>query len=399
MKKQVSFRYLAALDLLLAAGMSIYWLSAGETAADALQVFLAILTAGLPIPLWLSSPLALARGTAKAKKQDILLRSSAVLSEASHLDTLAVSKNGVVTEGAPYVAALIPEGTSQSSLLCMAASAEYESRHPLGQAIRQSAVERSLPVQPPAACNEFPGCGVEALVARSSIRVGKPAWLQEEDVHISADLLTKADQISLRGQTTVFVANSKYCRGIIVLDDTIPQDNLAAFRKLQRQGLRLILLTGDSKRTANAIRRQAGLDDARPNLSPQDRVREIQLLQARGATVAMIGQGASSRLAMAEADLCIQIRMTENTSESQPPADIILQSGKLWDLAVLLDISRKAMRVVRQNRIVAVITWLVLLPPALGLFHAFGDPFLPPGGALAGQLLAALLTLANSLRA
>lgn len=397
MKQQVPVRYFAALALLLAAGMSAYWFFAGETADDAIQIFLAILAAGLPIPLWLTRPLALARGASRAKAQDIALASSDVLPAVSHLDTLAVSKNGIVTEGKPYVAALIPEGISQNSLLILAASAECGSRHPFGQAIHQSAIDRNLPLQPLTAVNERPGCGVEALTGRSSLRVGKAEWLQEEGVRIPADLLTRADQISQHGQTAVFVANSNYCRGIIALGDTVPSDTVTAFHKLQRQGLRLILLTGDSKRTAKTIRKQASLDDARSNLSPQDKVREIQLLQAHGATVAMAGQGISSQPAMAEADLCIQLGTAESTAES--PADIILQSRKLWDLAVLLDISRKTMAIVRQNRIVAGIAWLALLPPALGLFHAFGGPFLPLGGALAGQLLAALLILVNSLRA
>lgn len=399
MKKQIPIRYIAALALLLAGGMSTYWLAAGETADDTLQIFLAILTAGLPIPLWLTRPLALFRGASKAKNQDIFLASSDVLPAISQIDTLAVSKNGVVTEGMPYVAALVPEGISQSSLLSLAASAERDSRHPFGQAIYQAASKRQLRLQPLTAFNELPGCGVEALTGRSSIRVGKAEWLQEEGVVIRADLLTKADQISQHGQTAIFVANSQYCRGIIVLSDTVSQDTITAFHKLQRQGIKCIMLTGDSKRTANAIRKQAGLADARPNLSPQDKARKIQSLQAHGAAVAMIGRGISNRLAMAEADIHIQIGAPENNAATEPSADIILQSRKIWDLTSLVDISRKTMAIVYQNRIVAGIAWLILLPPALGLFHAFGGPFLPFAGALAGQLLAGLLILINSLRA
>lgn len=405
MKKQANIRYFTVLAVLLAAGMSGYWYSTGLPLPETINIFAAILLAGLPIPLWLSRPVALARGAKRAAKEDIDLASPAVIAETAKIDTLAVAKGGIVTEGRPYVAALVPEGISQGALLALAASAVRDSSQPLYQAIYQTAIERRLHLQRLSAANEFPGYGVEALINRSPLRVGRGEWLQEEGIEISANLLTKADQLSQRGQTTVFVANDKYCRGIIAMADEIPQDNITAFHKFHRQRLKLVMLTSDSRRTANAVRKQAAIDEAHANLSPQDKVREIQLLRAHGATLAMAGNPATDMPAMAAADLSIHVGALPETPVSAdapqaPPAfSIVLKSGKLWDFSSLLTISRSTMSIVKANRILAAIAWLLLLPPALGLLHVFGGPFLPPFCAATGQLLAAILILLNSLRA
>ena len=388
MKKQANIRYFTVLAVLLAAGMSGYWYSTGLPLPETINIFAAILLAGLPIPLWLSRPVALARGAKRAAKEDIDLASPAVIAETAKIDTLAVAKGGIVTEGRPYVAALVPEGISQGALLALAASAVRDSSQPLYQAIYQTAIERRLHLQRLSAANEFPGYGVEALINRSPLRVGRGEWLQEEGIEISANLLTKADQLSQRGQTTVFVANDKYCRGIIAMADEIPQDNITAFHKFHRQRLKLVMLTSDSRRTANAVRKQAAIDEAHANLSPQDK-----------------GNPSTDMPAMAAADLSIHVGALPETPVSAdapqaPPAfSIVLKSGKLWDFSSLLTISRSTMSIVKANRILAAIAWLLLLPPALGLLHVFGGPFLPPFCAAAGQLLAAILILLNSLRA
>lgn len=405
MKKQSNIRYFTALAILLTAGMSLYWYSTGLPLSDTINTGVAILLAGLPIPLWLSRPIALARGAKRAAKEDIVLASPAVIAETARIDTLAVAKDGITTEGRPYVAALVPEGISQSALLGLAASAVRDSSQPLYQAIYQTAIERRLHLQRLSAANEFPGYGVEALINRSPLRVGRGEWLQEEGIEISANLLTKADQLSQRGQTAVFVANDKYCRGIIAMADEIPQDNITAFHKFHHQRLKLVLMTSDSRRTANAIRKQAAIDEAHANLSPQDKVREIQLLRAHGATLAMAGNPATDMPAMNAADLSIHVGTlpenpsTEDGTPAPPAFSIVLKSGKLWDFSSLLTISRNTMGIVKANRIIAIIAWLILLPPALGLLHVFGGPFLPPFCAAAGQLIAAILILLNSMRA
>ncbi|TYZ22523.1 HAD-IC family P-type ATPase [Selenomonas ruminis] len=406
MKKQTSIGYFTVLAVLLAIAMSAYWLSAGESKETASNIFLAIVIAGLPLPLWLAQSLPLARGAAKASKANIRLESPEVLATLDKINALAVSKGGIVTEGKPYVAGLVPAGLSQGTLLGLAASAEREAKHPFGQAIYQAAIARQARMQPLSASNEIPGCGMEALINRMPVRVGKAEWLLEEGVDITADLLTRADQIAQRGQSTVFVANGKYCRGIIVLDDNIPKETTDAFTQLQQQGIQIVMLSGDSRRTANAISKQAGIDTARSELTDQGKAREIKLLQTHGCTVAMIGNGVRDEAAMAEADLRIHLGpLPEKTGDAAHDIDlpenssIVLENNNLSDFLHLSKLSHKVMDIVQQNRIVALLFWLLLLPPAMGLVKTFGGPFLPPAAALTGQLCASLMILFNSLRA
>ncbi len=406
MKKNASLRYFTALAVFLAIIMSAYWFSAGESIERVVNIFLSVLVAGLPIPLWLSYSLPLARGAAKAKQRNIELKTPDVLAVLDKIDTLAVSKGGIVTEGKPYVAGLVPAGLSQGILLGLAASAEREAKHPFGQAIYQAAIARQARMQPLSASNEVPGCGMEALINRAPVRVGKAEWLLEEGVDISADLLTRADQIAQRGQSTVFVANGKYCRGIIVLDDKIPEETVHAFQQLQKQGIQIVMLSGDSRRTANAICRQAGIDTAHSELTDQGKAREIKLLQTHGNTVAMIGNGLRDEAAMAGADLRIQLGpVPAKTDDSVLAIDlpenrsVVLNSNKLSDFIMLTELSHRVMDIVHQNRIVVICCWLLLLPPAMGLVKTFGGPFLPPFAALIGQVCAALMILLNSLRA
>ncbi|MCR5439873.1 MAG: HAD-IC family P-type ATPase [Selenomonas sp.] len=406
MKKQTSIGYFTALAVLLAFAMSAYWFSSGEPKETCINIFLSILIAGLPILLWLAKALPVARGTAQAKKLNIELESPDILATLDKINVLAVSKGGIVTEGKPYVAGIVPAGLSQGTLLGLAASAEREAKHPFGQAIYQAAIARQARLQPLSASNEIPGCGMEALINRAPVRVGKPDWLLEEGVDIGADLLTRADQIAQRGQSTVFVANGKYCRGIIVLDDNVPQETAEAFNQLQQKGVQVVMLSGDSRRTANAISKQAGIDTARFELTDQGKAREIKLLQTHGCTVAMIGNGIRDEAAMAEADLRIHlgpvpaktgdvahdIDLPENSS-------IIIKSSNISDFIHLSELSHRVMDIVQQNRIVALLFWVLLLPPAMGLVKTFGGPFLPPAAALTGQICASLMILFNSLRA
>lgn len=406
MKKQTSIGYFTALAVLLAFAMSAYWFSSGEPKETCINIFLSILIAGLPIPLWLAKALPFARGTAQAKKMNIELESPDILTTLDKINVLAVSKGGIVTEGKPYVAGIVPAGLSQGTLLGLAASAEREAKHPFGQAIYQAATARQARLQPLSASNEIPGCGMEALINRAPVRVGKADWLLEEGVDIGADLLTRADQIAQRGQSTVFVANGKYCRGIIVLDDNIPQETAETFNQLQQKGVQVVMLSGDSRRTANAISKQAGIDTARSELTDQGKAREIKLLQTHGCTVAMIGNGIRDEAAMAEADLRIHLGpVPAKTGDAAHDIDlpenssIVLKNNNLSDFLHLSEISHIIMDIVQQNRIVALLFWVLLLPPAMGLVKTFGGPFLAPAAALTGQIGASLMILFNSLRA
>ena len=440
MKKTLPIKYLVLADLALAAGMTAYWFTAGISQMQLLGIFVSIFLAGCPLPYFLSSFLVIQRAAKSAEQKKIQLRSPEVLDRLQYIDTLALNKNGIITAGKPYISDIVPEGMSQSALLTLAASAERDAVHPIGQAIFKTAVGRNLRLQRLAACSEIPGCGVEAIISGKPVRVGRLNWLKGEKVDISASLLTKNDKLAYRGKIPVFVSNGKYARGIIALEDEIPQDITASIHLLQKFGLHLIMLTGDSPRTATAIKKATGIDEVRADLTPQDKVREIKLLRARGSSIAMVGDPESDRAILAEADLSIKavpqknarlsrsrvevideeeeekdliddvelldapVKEQEPSSEepqkTEPPAfqpDIVLHEG-LRALAPAIELARTAHSLMRQNRILAYAVWLFLLPPAMGLLAAFGGPFLIPDIALGGLCAASACIFLNSLR-
>ena len=424
MKKSFSIKYLLIADLALATGMSAYWFSTGLSPLQVSGIFISIFFAGCPMPYYLASPLVLNRAAKAAGSKDIQLRDPEALDRLQYINTLALSKNGTVTEGKPYISDLVPEGMTQSSLLALAASAERDAVHPIGQTIFKTAVTRNLRLQRLSASNEIPGCGVEAIISGKPVRVGRLNWLKKEKVEISAELLTKNDKLACRGKIPVFVSNGKYARGIIALEDAIPPDIILSIHHLQRSGLNIVMLTGDSHRTAAAIKKATDIDDIRADLTPAEKVREIQLMRAKGGNIAAAGNPESDRELFAEADLSIKllpsknkvisrrrvetIDMEEEKEEEAPtPAenesagkmqtDIVLLGG-LRTLIPAIELAQMTHRIIRQNRKIAYLAWLLLLPPAMGLLTVFGGSFLNPDIAFGGCFAASLLILLNSLR-
>ena len=407
MKKNRTSLYLFILSALLATGIGCYWYNAGLDTITVLNAAAAVFIAGLPFPYMLGKLLPYTRGSRQAQKNDITLASDSQLAEIGNIDTLILARHAVVTEGHPYVANLYPAGISQNALLSLAASAEKQATHPLGRAIYETASQRGLQLIEASTFNEIPGCGVEAIVGRNSLRVGSLAWLKREGIDISAELITKNDQLAQKGHCTVFVANGKYCRGIIAIDDALSDDTLKAIRKLKRQQIHMVMLTRENKRTANTIAKKAGLDAAQGQLTTEGKLREIQLLKARGTGVAFVGRGPVKPEFAQSVDALIELApLTENNSTAdidlssapQNPHAIYLRSGLLWDFAALQEIGQQTLSRIKLNKMISLITFILILPLAAGAFHDFGLPFLPAWGALAGQGLALILVTINSLR-
>ncbi|WP_295157968.1 HAD family hydrolase [Selenomonas sp. AE3005] len=405
MKKYLSCILYIIMPLLTAALTSYYWFSNGQSIPIITYIAVTTFIAALPIPWLLSSYLPFIKGRRLADQADIDIPSQKQFLAASTIDTLVLSRHGVITEGRPYVASLCPAGVSQNTLLALAASAEKQAVHPVGQAIYETAHQRNINLLDATTFNEIPGCGVEAIVGRNSLRVGSLLWLKHEKISVPADLITKNDQLAQRGHITVFVANGQYCRGIIAIDDGIADDTTRTLRKLKRRHLRLIMLTSENKRTAEALGRKAGLDDVHSQLSPEGKVRELQLLKARGTGVAIVERGFIPPELQTVADTAIELAPAadehapaETPPEPQTPGAIFIKSGQLWDLNTLIDISQNTLKRVSQNKTIAVAAWLITIPAAAGLLFPLGVPFLPPWGALCGQLLTLLLIIINSLR-
>lgn len=430
-------RYYLPFSLILAINIAFGWHFAGLSLWESLSVFLTVIFAMLPTGLLLAVRPALRRGRRRGLIQGFEFTSSWALHPLAQVDTLALAKNGVVTSGHPYIKALIGEGTSKLSLLSLAASVERKAAHPVGKAIYATALHNRCRLQLPSALSELPGLGVEGLIARTPVRVGKGKWLQEEGVQISAALLTQGDQIACQGLTPLYVSNGRHCRGIIVMADDMPEGTAGAIRKLRKLGLHTILLTGEGRRVANAIREEADMDEARANLTAEGKAREVQLLRAKGKTIALAGEWTRDELALKEADVRIALlrpqgmpgspldvtakdtaaEATEPTGRSEEGSihsedsdentpvyddstyDLLVHSGRLASIADAIALARHTTNVIRTGKVLSLVGSLLLALAATGLPRAFGLPFLPPYAAIGLNFFLAGIIFLNARRA
>lgn len=418
---KLSLKHLMAADFALAFAMTLYWFSAGVEAEAALMIFLSIMIAGSPFSLMLARFLPFWRATSVIEGDDVSISSSKIAKELSFLDTLVFSKNGTLTENAPYISDIVPEVMTQGALLSLAASVEKDAKHKIGKAIFYAANARGLRLQRTSATNEIEGCGMEGIVAGNSVRVGRLSWLKKEKIEISAELLTKNDQLAFHGKIPVFVSSGKRALGIIAFEDHIPPGFMTAIRRLKKLNIRTIALTGDSQRTVNAVKKELHLDEAKGNLTREGKLREIKLLKVAGKTVGMIGDLSRDQMLLEAADIGIELipkkfeplrknivevaGIEDEEEEVQednpllPPflPELILKGG-LAALVPAVEIARRAKEIARQNTIMAYLTWLLLLPCAMGFFVGFGGAFLSVELALMGVAVSLLLIFFNSLR-
>ena len=293
-------------SVILAAGAAGYWYTVGDVSIEtASEIFLGVFLAASPLPFLVSRRFIALRIKRRLQGCGITCSRTSALTELLHVDTIAFNRNGTLTEGSVFISALVPEGMTQGSLLALAASAEREATHPYAHALYDTAVQRGLYLQRHSAAHETESYGVEALIARTPVRVGKKEWLQEENIEISAALLTRADQLATSGQTPLFVSSSKYARGIIAVRDDVRAEVRRALQALKERGLRLVLLTGETKRLANATGKELRISEVRSDLTGADKAREIRLLQSHGSVVAMIGDPMADQAAMRAADISI----------------------------------------------------------------------------------------------
>lgn len=320
-------------SVILASVVAGYWYVAGDMALEtASEVFVGVFLASSPLPFILSRRLIALRIKRCLKASAVTCGRTAALTELMRVDTVAFNRSGTLTEGSVFISGLVPEGMTQGSLLSLAASAEREASHPYAHAIYDTAVQRGLHLQRHSAARETESFGVEALIARTPVRVGKKEFLQDEDVEISAALLTRADQLATSGQTPLFVSSSKYARGIIAVRDDVRADVRRTLGELRRRGLTLMLLTGETKRLANATGKELHIAEVRGDLTAADKAREIRLLQSRGAVVAMVGDPEADQPALRAADISIGcpssfIRPHAETEEKDPLHEELLRSS------------------------------------------------------------------------
>jgi Cu+-exporting ATPase len=376
------------------------WLIAGHTAGAALTIFVAVLTIACPCALGLATPTAIMVGTGKGAELGILIKSGEALETAGKLNVVVFDKTGTITEGRPVLTDLLPApGVEEEGLLGMAAAAEKASEHPLGEAIVAAAAARDLRLPRVDSFRALPGRGIEALIETSTgsgdFLLGNARLMAEKGVDTSA-LVQRAQLLASEGKTPMYAAYEGKPVGLIAVADVVKQGSAPAIARLHEMGIRTVMITGDSRPTAEAIARQVGIDRVLAEVLPGDKAAEVARLQTGGKLVAMVGDGINDAPALAKADVGIAIG--SGTDVAMESADIVLMRGELDGVASALELSRRVMKNIKQNLFWAFGYNVLGIPVAAGLLYAFGGPLLSPVIAAAAMSMSSVSVLTNALR-
>ena len=373
---------------------TIVWLLLGHELGYALARGISVLVISCPCALGLATPVAIMVGNGLGAKNGILFKTAASLEAAGRTQIVALDKTGTITEGAPRVTDLLPaEGVSETELLTLAAALENRSEHPLAKAVLADAEAKAI--TPPEVTDfaALPGNGLAAKLDGMGIYAGNAAFIQTK-LTLPAALAQQAEKLASEGKTPLFFGGAGRLLGVIAVADTIKEDSPEAIRQLQNMGIRVVMLTGDNQRTADAIGRQAGVDEVIAGVLPDGKEAVIRQLQASGK-VAMVGDGINDAPALTRADTGIAIGA--GTDVAIDAADVVLMNSKLSDVPAAIRLSRATLRNIHENLFWAFIYNIIGIPLAAGLFIPFGLTLNPMFGA-AAMSLSSFCVVSNALR-
>jgi Cu2+-exporting ATPase/Cu+-exporting ATPase len=375
---------------------AIGWLLLGKDLHFALTIAISVLVISCPCALGLATPTAIMVGTGRGAKQGILIKSATTLEIAHKVDTVLLDKTGTVTEGKPVVTDVIPQALAYEELLTLAAALERLSEHPLGQAIIRAWEEAKLPEKYAATDYRFlPGRGFLAQIDGESYAVGNLPLMQEQGVPTD-ELQAQYAALAKEGKTPLYFAKGSVLLGTIAVADTVKPTSREAIEQMRAQGLRVIMLTGDNAITAEAIRRQVGLDEVIAQILPQDKELHVRRLQEAGHIVAMVGDGINDAPALARADVGIAIGA--GTDVAIEAADMVLIKNDLLDVTRAIRLSHSVMRNIKENLFWAFIYNTIGIPLAAGLFYPLWGLLLNPMIAAAAMSCSSVSVVSNALR-
>lgn len=373
------------------------WALIGKESVEfSLTIFVAVMVIACPCALGLATPMALTVGMGKGAENGVLIKNGDALEKTQRVDTILLDKTGTITEGKPAVTDILPlAGRSERELLLVAGSAEQGSEHPLGKAILRAAEEQGLDLVEVSGFRALPGLGLEAHLEGQLVRVGNQKMMSKSIV-LSEDDQTVAQVLANDGKTPMFVALGESLLGIIAVADTVKPDSRAAIDELHKMGIRVAMVTGDNRRTAEAIGCAMGLDEVFSEVLPDQKAGIVSLLKDQGRFVAMVGDGINDAPALASADVGVAIGT--GTDVAIASADIVLMRSTLMDVPAAVDLSKKTMRNIRQNLFWAFAYNVIGIPIAMGLLHLFGGPLLNPMIAGAAMSMSSVSVVTNALR-
>lgn len=391
--------YFVPVVVVIAIAAFVIWFVFGPATSSltfAVLAFVTVLIIACPCALGLATPTAVAVGTGMGAEHGVLIRSAEALETAGSIDTVVLDKTGTITTGHHQLTDVIPApGQSEGELLVIAAAAEKDSEHPIGQAVVRAAEAKGMALPPVTDFEAFAGSGIRAIVDGRETLIGTNKLLSERGVETS-ELESEADKLYGQGKTAVFVAVEGKSAGLIAVADTIKPTAKLAVERLRRMGLEVVMITGDNARTAEAVATEIGISSVLANVLPGDKASRVTSLQAEGRKVAMVGDGINDAPALAQADLGIAIG--SGTDVAIESADVTLVGGDLNGVVSAIRLSRATMRNIKQNLFLAFVYNTLGIPIAAGvLYPAFGW-LLNPMIAAAAMAASSLSVVTNALR-
>ena len=383
------------MTLALVAGLAWY-LIGGQSWAFALTISIAVLVIACPCALGLATPTAIMVGTGKGAEQGILIKSGTALEMAHQVDAVVLDKTGTLTQGQPQVTDVLPlTGWTPDHLLALAAAAEVNSEHPLGQAIVAGARERELALPEVTDFQSLTGSGIQVRLDQATYYLGNRRLMQEQGLDLG-QAEDQAAALAAGGKTPIYVANEHELLGLIAVADPLKATSPEAVRRLKAMGLQVIMLTGDNAKTAQALAAEAGIDQVISDVLPADKAQVVADLQAKGLKVAMVGDGINDAPALAQADVGLAIgRGTDVAIES---ADMVLMGSDLTSVATAIKLSQATIRNIKENLFWAFAYNVLGIPVAMGVLHLFGGPLLNPMLAGAAMSFSSVSVIVNALR-
>ncbi|MBC6605423.1 copper-translocating P-type ATPase [Hymenobacter sp. BT188] len=389
--------------VMIAIATFVVWFLAAPEATRlplALVNFVAVLIIACPCALGLATPTAIMVGTGKGAEHGVLIRNAEALEKAYQVNTVLLDKTGTITRGEPavtdFVTLNLPPSSDQTSVLAVLAALERQSEHPLAEAVVRYADAQGVASLAATDFQAYEGRGAGATVEGQQVIIGNRRLLEEHGVSVSGAAIQAADQLLDEAKTVLYAAIGGQIVALFGVADTIRETSAAAIRELQRQGLEVVMMTGDNQQTAAKVAQQVGITRFFAEVLPQDKAGKVKSLQAEGRTVAMVGDGINDAPALAQADL--GLAMGGGTDVAMEAAGITLMRSDLTGVVTALRLSRLTMRTIRQNLFFAFIYNTLGIPIAAGLLYPFTGWLLSPMLAAAAMALSSVSVLTNSLR-
>ena len=384
--------------MIVAVLTAMIWFNFGPDPKSTFMIVTAmsVLIIACPCALGLATPISIMVGVGKAAEYGVLIRKGDSLQQAGQLTTVVLDKTGTITEGRPSVTTIEPlSGWNERQILQIAASVEVGSEHPLAQSIIESAKNQGIELQPVESFEAIAGHGVKAKLKEQTVLFGNQKLMEKNGVDLLS-LPEKAHELATYGQTSMYLAVDRSAAGIVAISDPVKSDSKAAIERLHNLGVKVVMLTGDNKATADAVAKQTGIDEVIAEVLPEDKSKEVTKLQQKGERVGMVGDGINDAPALASADVGFAIG--SGTDIAIESADIALMRGSLHGVPDAIKISKATLRNIKENLFGAFIYNILAIPIAAGLLYPFTGLLLNPIIAGAAMAMSSVTVVSNANR-